>query len=316
MIKSVLIEKFMNIKSLLAAIFTIASIQTVAFAQTRTIEHEYSEFDAISVSGGFKVTFVEREGYNAEFKVSDALESYIQCYVKAGTLYIGIDEKSLPKEVKKSFNGKNSDGPVLEATVYVPVLNSLTLIDNSTFSHAGELNSTDFKLSLGGSSGIADLKVNSTSATISVSKKSKLSSIHVKAEDKVTVNAEGSSSAVLECSAKTLEINNSGSADLAVNGQCEAASICTAGSARLSLSGKANTLNVTGKGGSSKIDAVTMSVDDVNVSLDGAELTVTPGKNLSLDLGKGACVCYSGDPLVRIVKIQNATVTRSSNVNP
>ncbi len=300
----------MNIKSLLAVIFTISSVHAVAFAQTRTIEHEYSEFDAISVSGGFKVNFVEREGYNAKFKVSDALESYIQCYVKAGTLYIGIDEKSLPKEAKKSFNGKNSDGPVLEATVYVPVLNSLTLSDNSTFSSNVELNSTDFKLSLCGSSGITNLKVNATFATISVSKKSKLSSIRVKAEEKVTVNAEGSSSMVLEYSAKTLEVNNSGSADLAVNGQCETASVCTAGSAKLSLSGKACSLNVTGKGGLSKIDAVTMSVDDVNVSLDGAELTVTPGKNLSLDLGKGASVCYSGDPLVKIVKIQNATVTR------
>ena len=277
----------MNIKSLLATIFMFASISVLSFAQTRTVEHEFSEF-----------------------KVSDALESYIQCYVKAGTLYIGIDEKSVPKEVKKSFKGKNSDGPVLEATVYVPVLNSVTLNDNSTFSSDGSLSSNDFKLSLSGTSSITNLNVSANSASLSVSKKSKLSSINVKVVDKVTVNAEGSASVVLEFSAKTLEVNNSGSADLAINGQCETTSVCTAGSAKLSLAGKASILNVSGTGGSSKIDAVTMSVDDVNVSLDGASLTVTPAKNLSLDLGKGASVCYSGDPLVKIVKIQNATVTR------
>ena len=300
----------MNIKSLLATIFTFASTSVLSFAQTRTIEHEYSEFDAISVSNGFKVTMVEKSGYNAKFKVSDALESYIQCYVKAGTLYIGIDEKSVPKEVKKSFKGKNSDGPVLEATVYVPALNSVTLNDDCTFSSDGSLNSNDFKLSLSGTSSIANLNVNANSASLSVSKKSKLSSINVKAEDKVTVNAEGSATVILEYSAKILEVNNSGSADLAINGQCETSSVCTAGSAKLSLSGKANILNVTGKGGSSKVDAVTMSVDDVNVSLDGAGLTVAPTKTLSLDLGKGASVCYSGDPLIKIVKIQNASVTR------
>jgi len=300
----------MNIKSLLVVIFIIASTSALSFAQTRTIEHEYSEFDAISVSDGFKVTMVEKAGYNAKFKVSDALESYIQCYVKAGTLYIGIDEKSVPKEVKKSFKGKNSDGPVLEATVYVPVLNSITLNDDCTFSSDGNLNSNDFKLSLSGTSSITNLNVNANSVSLSVSKKSKLSSINVKAEDKVTVNAEGSATVVLEYSAKTLEVNNSGSADLAINGQCETSSVCTAGSAKLSLSGKANVLNVTGKGGSSKVDAVTMSVEDVNVSLDGADLTVTPAKTLSLDLGKGASVCYSGDPLIKIVKIQNASVTR------
>ncbi len=302
--------KVMNIKHLSLIIATAVLTASLSAAQTRTVEHEYSEFDAVSVSGGFKVTFVEQEGYNAKFKVSDALESYIQCYVKAGTLYIGVDEKSIPKEVRKSFKGNDSDGAVLEATVYVPALNSITLSDNATFSSAAELNAADFSLNMSGSSCITDLNVNAVSAVISVSKKSKLSSIHVKAGDKVTLNAEGNAGAALEYSSKTLEINNAGSAGLAVKGQCGTLSVCTAGSAGLSLSGSAGTLNVTGKGNSSVIDAAALLVDDVNVSLDGAELTVAPGKNLSLDLGKGACVCYSGDPMVKIVRIQNATVTR------
>ena len=280
-------------------------------AQTRTIEHEYSEFDAISVSDGFKVTMVERDGYNAKFKVSDALESYLECYVKGGTLYIGIDDKSVPKDVKKSFKGKNSDGPILEATIYVPSLNSITLNDDCVFSCSNNLlKAGDFKMSLTGNSSIANLNVNAESAVISVSKKAKLSSFNVKAGSNVTVNAEGNASVVLEYSSKNLNVNNSGSADLAINGQCDAVAISTAGSAKLSLSGKANTLKVTGKGGSSKIDAISVSANDVVVSLDSAELTVAPGKNLSLDLGKGASVCYSGDPKIKIVKIQNASVTR------
>lgn len=300
----------MNIKSLFAAIFAVTSMSVLSMAQTRTIEHEYSEFDAISVADGFKVTMVEKDGYNAKFKVSDALESYLECYVKGGTLYIGIDDKSVPKDVKKSFKGKNSDGPILEATVYVPSLNSITLSDDCTFSCGNNLKASDFKMSLTGSSSIANLNVNAESAVISVCKKAKLSSFNVKADSKVTVNAEGSASVVLEYTSKNLNVNNSGSADLAINGQCDAAAISTAGSAKLSLSGKANTLKVTGKGGSSKIDAISVSVNDVVVSLDSAELTVAPGKNLSLDLGKGASVCYSGDPKIKIVKIQNASVTR------
>lgn len=301
----------MNIKSLFAAIFAVTSMSALSMAQTRTIEHEYSEFDAISVSDGFKVTMVERDGYNAKFKVSDALESYLECYVKGGTLYIGIDDKSVPKDVKKSFKGKNSDGPILEATIYVPSLNSITLNDDCVFSCSNNLlKAGDFKMSLTGNSSIANLNVNAESAVISVSKKAKLSSFNVKAGSNVTVNAEGNASVVLEYSSKNLNVNNSGSADLAINGQCDAVAISTAGSAKLSLSGKANTLKVTGKGGSSKIDAISVSANDVVVSLDSAELTVAPGKNLSLDLGKGASVCYSGDPKIKIVKIQNASVTR------
>ena len=136
----------MNIKSLLAATFAVASMSTLSMAQTRTIEHEYSEFDAISVSDGFKVSFVESDGYSAKFKVNDAFESYVQCYVKAGTLYIGVDDKSIPKEVKKSFKGKNSDDPVLEATVYVPSLKAVTLSDNCTFSCDKDINAPKFTL--------------------------------------------------------------------------------------------------------------------------------------------------------------------------
>ena len=300
----------MNIKSLCAVILTAASMPALSMAQTRTIEHEYSEFDAISVSNGFKVTMVEEDGYNAKFKVSDALESYIECYVKGGTLYIGIDEKSVPKEVKKSFKGKNSDEPVLEATVYVQSLNSVTLSDDCTFSCDNALRAGKFKMDLSGTSSVANLNVSAESAVISVSKKAKLSSFNIKVDDKVTVNADGSATAVIEYSGKTLEINNAGSADLAINGQCNSAAVSTAGSAKLSLSGKAASLKVTGKGGSSKIDATAVSVDDVTVSLDGAELTVNPTKDLSLDLGKGATVNYSGDPKIKIVKIQNASVIR------
>lgn len=300
----------MNIKSLCAVILAAASTPALSMAQTRTIEHEYSEFDAISVSDGFKVTMVEKDGYNAKFKVSDVLESYIECYVKGGTLYIGIDEKSVPKEAKKSFKGKNSDGPVLEATVYVPSLNSVTLSDGCTFSCDNDLKAGKFKMNLSGTSSVANLNVAAESAVISVSKKAKLSSFNIKAEDKLTVNGEGSAAAVIEYSAKTLEVNNSGSADLAINGQCGTAAVSTAGSAKLSLSGKAASLKVTGKGGSSKIDASAVSVDEVAVSLDGAELTVNPAKDLSLDLGKGATVNYSGDPKIKIVKIQNASVIR------
>lgn len=300
----------MNIKSLCVAILAAASMPVLSMAQTRTIEHEYSEFDAISVSDGFKVTMVEKDGYNAKFKVSDVLESYIECYVKGGTLYIGIDEKSVPKDAKKSFKSKNSDGPILEATVYVPSLNSVSLNDNSTFSCSSDMRSDKFKMSISGTSSVANLNVSSESAVISVAKKAKLSSFNVKASDKIIVNGDGNASAVIEYSAKTLEVNNAGSADLAINGQCNSVAVSTAGSAKLSLSGKTGSLKVSGKGGSSKIDASAMSVDDVTVSLDGADLTVNPGKNLSLDLGKGASVSYSGDPKIKIVKIQNASVTR------
>ena len=300
--------KLLNYKAIAVATLVLATAMS-GLAQTRTIEHEYSEFDAVSVSNGFKVTMVESDGYKTSVTVDDALESYVQCYVKARTLYIGLDEKSIPKEVKKQMKGKNNVDPTLEAIVYLPVLNSLSLTDNSTFVARTDLNSGKFKLDLKDNSSISNITVNAKSANINVSKKAKLSSIHVKADD-VTVNGDGNGVVVLEYVAKNLEVNNAGSAALTINGEASKASVTTGGSAKLSLSGKAESLKVSGKGSSSKIDALSLNVSSVEVSLDGAELDITPTKTLELDLEKGATVNYAGDPTVKIIQIKNSTVTR------
>ena len=43
---------------LCVVILTIASIAS-AFSQTRTLEHEYGEFEKLDVSGGFHVNLVQ-----------------------------------------------------------------------------------------------------------------------------------------------------------------------------------------------------------------------------------------------------------------
>ncbi len=297
-------------KTLTGAVAMIASV-AFGFAQTRTVEHEYSEFDAVSASDGFKVTYVQDGAYKTSATVDDAIESYVQCYVKSKTLYIELDEKSIPKELKKQYKSKNAADPVLEVTVYAPSLNSITLSDDCVFTASKTLNADKFSVSVADNSSISNLNVVAKSATLSAAKKSKLSSIHVTADDEITVNGDGNGTVILEYSCKKLDVNNAGSAELTVNGQADKIEAATAGSAKLTLSGKTSSLKVTGKGNSSKIDASGLSVETVEASFDAADLTVSPSKTLSLDLGKGATVNYGGDPQIRIVKIQNASVLRS-----
>ena len=53
-----------------------------------------------------------------------------------------------------------------------------------------------------------------------------------------------------------------------------------------------------------------MPSKNVVLSLSGADASVAPTESIEFDLGKGAEVTYSGDPSVKIVKIQNASVLR------
>ena len=84
----------------------------------------------------------------------------------------------------------------------------------------------------------------------------------------------------------------------------------TSSSATATLSGKAGSLEVTGKGPSSKVTASMLEVESAKLAVNGVAIEVNPAKNLELDLGKGSEVSYSGNPSVNIVKIQNSTVLR------
>ena len=79
--------------SLLTAACLMIASSTGASAQSRSIEHDLPPFEGLEVSDGFKITLSKGDSYSAKLTMDDALESYVQCYVKAGVLHIGIDSK-------------------------------------------------------------------------------------------------------------------------------------------------------------------------------------------------------------------------------
>lgn len=288
----------------------IVASSVCAIAQTRTIEHDYSAFDAIEVSNGFHVTFSQSDDYRAKLVVDDALESYVQCYVKSKTLYILLDDKAIPKDIKKQYKGRNAANPTLNATVYVPVLNSIILNEGTSFSSGQAMQVSDFTLTLGENASASNLNVTAKSASVSVAKKAKLSSMNIKAEDDVTVSGDGNGSVSLEYTAKKLTVNARGSSEMAINGEASGKiEVALDNSPKLTLSGKAPVLKITGKG-SAKVDASGLSAEDAVLNFSAADVNVKPSDNLELELGKGASVNYIGNPKVKIVSIQSATVTR------
>ena len=96
----------------LAAVILIAASAAYGHSQTRSVEHDLSPFEAIEASDGFKVSITRSDSYGIKLTVDDALESYVESYVKAGVLHIGLDGKNLPKDVKKQYKptyGKELD---------------------------------------------------------------------------------------------------------------------------------------------------------------------------------------------------------------
>ena len=297
-------------KVLSVAILIMAS-NIVVFSQTRSKEHSLSPFEGIEASGGFSVSITKSDAYSAKLTVDDALESYVVCYVKAGVLHLGLDEKKVPKELKKQYRGKNSPGRTLVALVSMPAIKSLALSDDSEFFCSDELAVSDLSVNLSGSSSVNNLKVRGKRVDLNVAKNARFTNAAVVAEEDVNVFTDGKGAVVMECEAANVSITAAGSSEVDAKVDVdEKLKISLSAGSGVTVSGKSLGLEIVGKGTSAKVDASGLEVKGVVIGVGGVSVDINASDSLELDLGRGAEVTFAGNPEINIVKIQNASVIR------
>ena len=282
-----------------------------AYSQTRSMERDLSPFEGIEASAGFQVSLSSGDTYSVRLTMDDALESYVQCYVKAGVLHLGLDSKAIPKDIKNQYKGRNASEPTLVAVVKLPALKSVTLADNAVFTSSAEIATSDFTMNLGGSSAVTNLKLTGKSFNLTLAKNARFTNAILTLEDEMNVSCDGKAGATIECKAKNVKITGSGSAEVNVNATVDEKLVVDSSSySKITVSGAAESLEVFGKGTTAKLDASAFGVNSSYVSITGISVDIKPEKYLELDLGRGAEVTFAGEPAINIVKIQSASVTR------
>ena len=293
--------------AIIAFIFCLGIVP--AFSQTRDIVHDLTSFDAVVISGAFQSSITFDQDYAAKITVDDLLEPYVVCYVKGRVLYVEVDEKAIPKEVRKQFRGRNASDPTYRVQIYAPFLTSVTLNDSASFSSSKTIEADDFKMVLSGSASAQGISVIAKKAQIEAAKKVCLNA-NVKA-DQIDLSVDGSAKIHLDHACDQMNASVSGTADVAISGECGKKMVVSAGnSSKVLLSGKAEYLDAGGKGTSAKLDASAFPVSNARVSCAGITVLVNASKELELELSKGASVTYSGDPLIKLVSIQSSSVLR------
>ncbi|MBR5661183.1 MAG: DUF2807 domain-containing protein [Bacteroidales bacterium] len=299
------------VNNLLVIVICIIASTVCASSQTRSKEHSLSPFEGIEASDGFRVSITNGNTYNVKLTMNDALESYVECYVKGGVLHLGLDSKKVPKDFKKLFKGKNSPELTLIAIVTMPVLKSLTLNDESEFYSASDLAVGDLAITMSGSSEVNNLKIFGKSLELNVAKNARFTNASVKMENDVKVTTDVKGGVTMECDAANIKITGGGSSEINIKGSVdENIAVSTTGSSKITLAGKAKAIEVGGKATSSKVDASALEVETAVMSIIGVDVDVWSSKSLELDLGKGSEVTFAGDPLIKIIKIQSASVLR------
>ena len=268
---------------------------TVLSAQTRDLDFSnLSEFNGIEVSDAFEVTVSPSNFYGAKVVVDDVLSGFVMVYVKQKTLYINVDERKIPAQVKKLFKGRNASKAVLRAVVQVPSLEALTIRDNATVSTNAAFKSNTFALKMTDSGILKGINIQAPTITLDLEKKCS-ASVTVTTCDALTVTTAGSALLKLSQTSKDMQLNVKGSSEIESAGDCITLGVTAGNASKVNATGTAKTLTINAAGSC-----------DVNLSgVEAEEASVI----ITLDV-TGGTLKMAGNPVIELVGVKNGTIER------
>lgn len=324
-------------KNFFKSIGTIASVMalsaTVAIAQEQqsfTIQLEdkvlpVSDFNSVSVANDFEVTLDKGE-CGVRLTVDNALSPYVQVYVRAKTLYIGYDDKSVPKDIKKLYKAKNAAQPTFRAVVTMPEVASITMSDNASITSAVEFPGEFLQLTMGDRTQVKSLSVIATTAAVTMTKNAQ-AVLSLKADDKIEITNDANSNLKLSANTGNLTVNGNGNTTISIGAETPVANVNGNGNAKMALAAKADNINVNAIGNSKivlsgettnlsvrgekngDVDADGLIVKDVVASMNGsAKATVSSAETVDATLLGGSTLFYSGSPVFKIGRIVKSTL--------
>lgn len=283
------------------------------------------EFSSVSVTDGFDVALVKGT-YGVKVTADKDLSPYVQVYVRAKTLYITYDEKSVPKEVKKQYKGRGAPTPVFRAVVTLPELNGLSLEETAVLSSTDEFSGSNVSINLAGKSQIKALNLKAQSITVSL-KKNTQADLTLRADNRLEINTEDNAKAKVSVKAQELAINASDQSEVGIVGESESCSLYLVERAVANVSQKADkaslqvsgssTLTLSGNGSSlalkadksASVEASGFPVKKVEASMQGnSKANVAVSELIDATLVGGSALYYTGTPSFKIGKVIKSTL--------
>lgn len=302
----------MKIKLLKVVVCAIALgvAGAVSSAQTKEISHDFSSFDAIDVDYDFNVNIVKSRGdYSVNIVVDDILMEYVQTYVKSHTLYITLDTKSLPSDIKKLYKGRKSADPVLNATVYAPAeISSIKLAGASELIVPEEIECKEFDVEISENAKITKLEVDAASFTFASSNKA--SADIVVYADEITLKTDGNSKLEIEQDSQKLVVEAAGNSEMTIEGEALDTQLKASLSSNVVLSGKTDVLNITTTGGA-RVDALNFKTPECSVDMSGNSKVIEAAtETLHVTMTGGSTLTYDGNPAFDIINVKNSSINR------
>ena len=323
-----LISKLLCLAVLASAFAFPSRAQFVNHLEETTLP--VGEFTMVSANGDFEVT-LSKGSYGVRLTTDKNLTPYVQVYVRSNTLYLTYDEKSVPKDIKKLYKGKNASQPVFRAVVSMPQLNGIELDDNVILSSAEAFYGSDIVISLTDKAQVRNLTVQGNSITVNMKKNAQAAltltadkKMEVTTDDKailklagkaqeITLNAKGNSDNALSGEGEILNLNLSEKTTGNVSHRTKNAVLNVGGSSKLILTGTGEYLEVKG-GKNAEVEAVAFPVKTMKAELDGGKVNVAVEKEMNVTLLGGSSLFFTGSPTLIVNKIVKSTLAPAGTV--
>ena len=283
------------------------------------------DFNSISASGDFEVT-LDKGDYGVRLTVDNALSPYVQVYVRAKTLYIGYDEKSVPKDIKKLYKQKNASAPTFRAVVTLPEIAGITVADNAVINSAVEFPGEFLQVSIADKGQIKSLSVNSVTANITMTKNAQ-AVLSLKADDKIEITNDGNSNLKLSANTGTLNVNGAGNATISIGAETPVANVTGAANSKIALAAKADKITASGIASTKVVlsgETTTLEVrTEKNAEIDGdglltkevvanlngsSKVNVNVSDTVEATLLGGSSLFYTGTPAFKIGRVIKSTL--------
>ena len=95
------------------------------------------EFHSVVAGSTMELALQESSQPSVKIIADKALMPYIQVYVRSRVLYVDMDEKSIPSDVRKLYKGKNAPVPVTRVLVSAPSLFKVSGTGNALITSYG-----------------------------------------------------------------------------------------------------------------------------------------------------------------------------------
>lgn len=301
-------------KKIIMSLISALALMMVANAQKPVVHIlEYESFNNVKVSDDFIVKLISADKYMVRTTVDGRIESYVKAYVQNGTLYISLDRKSFPSDLKKALRVKGAPAPILEVEISFPSLESMEMGGNSILHRSDVIYSEYFKLTVNEKARVDKIYVDCNTAEVILSKNA-YADVETRASEMLYVIASNSSKAVVKQAGKNLKIDAAGSSEVSAIAEVDHINVLTSSMSSVILSpGTADSMTVSAVG-SSKIDAEAVSVSKASMSQSGtSRCYVNVSDTLKVNLTGNSLLSFKEKPYIDVERIVSSTLIKADD---